>query len=422
MNSHDRSRIAREVNEAGRCSHPVRLNSTQLNVLTGEVTSRIIKVACKDRREAVCPACSRTYGTDAWIVAATGINGGKGVSTDVAECPRIFVTMTAPGFGSVHTIRSNGRCVQVSSRDPMCEHGWPRSCGLRHDDEDRLLGLPICDQCFRYRDAVLWNAHASRLWSVTIMQTRRNLASRLGIRRIDVTRIAAVHYLKVAEMQRRGLVHFHALARLDVNDLGLSDSYASELIGAWTDAVSNVALENEIGKFQWGSVVDIKSLRNGGDDARVLASYLAKYVTKTAGEGLELARRFRSRRQIRSLVDNPHLRRMALESWDLAADPKCSQFNPRSHAHTLGYTGHLMTKSRRYSTTLTALRQARSEYRAQGLSADVMTGDFSYAGRGYDDSRSELLAELLVSWERGTRSGRSLATDGASDREDVLGE
>lgn len=406
VNSQERSRIVREVNEAGRCSHPVRLNSTQVNVRTGEVTTKVIKVACKDRREVVCPACSRTYGTDAWIVAATGINGGKGVPTEVVDCPRIFVTMTAPGFGSVHTVRSNGRCVRVSSDDPMCEHGWPRSCGIRHEEGDRLLGLPICDRCFRYREAVLWNAHASRLWNATIRQTRRNLASRLGVPRRMLSRHAAIHYLKVAEMQRRGLVHFHVLARLDAGQLTEVGSYGSELISAWADAVREVALANELGRFQWGEVLDIKTLGRERGDARVLASYLAKYVTKTAGEGLELARQFRSRRQIRVLVDNQHLRRMALEAWDLSTDADCLHLNAKSHAHTLGYTGHLMTKSRQYSTTLTALRQARSEFRARGLTGEVISGDFSYAGRGYDDPRTVTLAELLSRWERDARLGR----------------
>jgi glutathione S-transferase len=32
------------------------------------------------------------------------------------------------------------------------------------------------------------------------------------------------------------------------------------------------------------------------------------------------------------------------------------------YAHTLGYRGHCLTKSRRYSTTFTALRQAREHH------------------------------------------------------------
>lgn len=403
MNSNERSRIAAEVDEASRCSHPVRLRSTRLNVVTGEFTSKVFKVACKDRREAVCPACSRTYGTDAWIVAATGVNGGKGVPADVVNCPRFFVTLTAPGFGAVHTIRSNGRCVQASSADQICEHGWRRTCRIRHVEDDRLLGLPICDKCFRYRDAILWNAHASRLWSATILQARRNLAMRLGVRRTEMYRHAKVHYFKVAELQRRGLVHFHALARLESPQLEAVESYGSDFIGALVDAAQNVTLTNELGRFKWGGMLDIKTVGKQSDDARLLASYLAKYVTKTAGEGLELARRFNSRRQIRVLVDNPHLRRLALETWDLAAEPTCSHLNPKSHANTLGYMGHLMTKSRQYSTTLTALRQARRQYRASAPSSEVATGEYSYEGRGYDDPRAAILAELIVGFERDRR-------------------
>jgi hypothetical protein len=393
--------IAREVNEASRCSHPIRLKSTQVNIVTGEVTSRIIKVACKDRREVVCPACSRVYGTDAWIVAATGINGGKGVSSDVIDRPRIFVTMTAPSFGSVHTIRSDGTCVRASSGD--CEHGVARSCNHRHDEVDQLLGSPICDRCFQYSEAVLWNAHASRLWSATILQARRNLASKIGVRRADISRHAAIHYLKVAEMQRRGLVHFHTLARLETQDTLNPSEYEGELISAWADAVRSVGISNDFGRFEWGAVLDIKRLGKQSEDARVLASYLAKYVTKTAGDGLELARRFRTRRQIKILVDNPHLKRMALQSWDLGMAPECFHLKLRTHANTLGFTGQLMTKSRGYSTTLTALRQARSDFRNENSSNEFVASGYSYEGRGYNDPRTAVLAELLVNLEREQR-------------------
>jgi hypothetical protein len=57
----------------------------------------------------------------------------------------------------------------------------------------------------------------------------------------------------------------------------------------------------------------------------------------------------------------------------------------------LGYRGHFSTKSRRYSTMLTALRRARAEYRAEkqraALGLDgrsvITVGHWRYAGRGY---------------------------------------
>jgi hypothetical protein len=183
-----------------------------------------------------------------------------------------------------------------------------------------------------------------------------------------------------------------------------TDLHGDELIGAWGDATHNVTVSNELGRFEWGEILDIQTLGNKSEDARVLASYLAKYVTKTAGDGLELARRFSSRRQIRTLVDNPHLRRLALEAWDLSADPACSHLNTRSHANTLGYVGQIMTKSRHYSTTLTALREARRDYRVRTKSSEPSSGVYSYEGRGYDDPRAAVLAELFVGIERERRN------------------
>jgi hypothetical protein len=48
--------------------------------------------------------------------------------------------------------------------------------------------------------------------------------------------------------------------------------------------------------------------------------------------------------------------------WDLGGDPVYAELNLRRWAHMLGYGGHFLSKSRRYSTTLTALRQVRRDY------------------------------------------------------------
>jgi hypothetical protein len=66
----------------------------------------------------------------------------------------------------------------------------------------------------------------------------------------------------------------------------------------------------------------------------------------------------------------------------------------------LGFRGHFSTKSRRYSTTLGALRQARTDHRAaeraQSLGyADrptLVIGRWRYAGRGYTPGEALLAA------------------------------
>ncbi|MGX1154620.1 hypothetical protein RKD39_002198 [Streptomyces albogriseolus] len=79
-------------------------------------------------------------------------------------------------------------------------------------------------------------------------------------------------------------------------------------------------------------------------------------------------------------------------------------------AHMLGYGGHFSTKSRRYSTTLTALRQARADHRAEqqrealGLPehSTVTVGHWRYAGRGYSLEAAFLAASVR---EGGGRHG-----------------
>ena len=75
--------IVREINQAGGCSHPIRIQGETVNVATGELRRGTLKIPCKDRRAALCPSCSSLYATDAWILVATGLNGGKGVPEGV---------------------------------------------------------------------------------------------------------------------------------------------------------------------------------------------------------------------------------------------------------------------------------------------------------------------------------------------------
>jgi hypothetical protein len=131
-----------------------------------------------------------------------------------------------------------------------------------------------------------------------------------------------------------------------------------------------------------------------------VAAYVAKYAAKTTDGSKELARQFRARRQIVTLVDDPHLRRLALTAWDLGGDAKYESLRLKEHAHTFGFTGQLITKSRAFSTTFAALRSARTEYMAGERDGDPVEGTFHFEGRGYDDPRTTQLAELFFNFER----------------------
>ena len=386
-----------DVESVGLCAHPVRLAALRVDRETGEVSPARLRVACKDRRAVVCPACAYLYKADAWVLASVGLIGGKGIDDAVAAHPRLFATLTAPGFGAVHTQRDAGGCVPGRSR--RCPHGRPAWCATNHDDADPRLGAPLCEKCFDAEGAVLWNAMASRLWNHTVTRLRQSLGTDRGLSARGLREVCCVTYLKVAEFQRRGLVHFHAVVRADGPDgpgseppEWVTDALLADRLGA---LVATAAVKDPTGRLhRWGPQVSIRLLDGSPEDGAV-ASYVAKYATKTTDGTLAFARSFTSRRVLERTPAPEHLRRLALVAWDLDRDRRLKSLNLRRHAHALGFTGQLVTKSRSYSTTFGALRAARSKFRASHAPDTIEILGAAYAGRGYDDPRAERLAVFL---------------------------
>ncbi len=388
-----------EVLGAGGCVHPIRISGTVVNGATGELRTSRMKLACKDRRAVLCPSCAALYQADAWILVSTGLIGGKGVAPEVASHPRVFMTLTAPSFGAVHRSVGTRRCSQ---RRGTCEHGLERTCRTVHDPEDPVVGSPICPSCFDYHAAVLWNAQATRLWNRTVQELARQIGAIANKSRDAVTSEVRLSYLRVAEFQRRGLVHLHVMLRAD----GRGDGTPPP--PAWLDAsvladgaghtIRRVRWLGALGaSLFWGDQFDVAMLDDleGQDQAKV-ASYFAKYATKTTGDGTALARRFRSFDDVRHASLTDHERRLVETAWQLHRIPELRHLNLRQHAHAFGYRGQLLTKSRGYSTTFGALRGVRAAYMAKGGSSDPQESSFSYDGRGYDHDRAAELAVVLA--------------------------
>jgi hypothetical protein len=394
--------IFAEVTSAGHCSHPIRLLGETVNLATGELRPSSLRVACKDRRAVVCPSCSYLYKADAWILVSAGLLGGKGLSEDVQGHPRLFVTLTAPSFGPVHTTRGSGSCTPRNSR-ARCDHGRPSQCFEHHDDHDPVLGSPLCDECFDYERAVMWNATSSKLWNRTIVRLRQRVAASQCLSATELHEVARLNYLKVAEFQRRGLVHFHVIVRCDGPagpESAPPDWLTPQLLAReLRDLLANVWTQSSNGDLvEWGSEFDIADITGSGDESRRVAAYVAKYATKTTDGSLSFARRFHHRSEIEFRRAAPHLRRLALTTWDLGGEPEDDEWHLRDYAHAFGFTGQLITKSRGFSTTFGALRAARAQFMAaDSEDSDPIAGTYGYVGRGYSDPRSETLAELLHS-------------------------
>ena len=394
-----------QVRLAGYCSRPVRLrgHTDAVDTLTGELATLIdsaglpggaLLVPCGNRRATACPACSRTYRGDAWHLIAAGLQGGKGVDQQVARHPCLFVTLTAPSFGAVHSARVNhSRRRRCRHRRGVCSHGLPLGCTKKHSLDDPLLGQPFCPECFDYRRAVLWNSRSSQLWDRTLICLRRDLAARLRIKAASFPDIATLSYVKVVEYQARGLVHFHAVLRLDGSRACL---HPAPVLGEldFADAVREsaraVSLTSDFDgqPMHWGSQVDVRLVRRGEDTPQksAIAGYIAKYATKSTDASGALDRRIRTRRDIDHLAVNAHLRQMVLTCWELGADPALRHLRLRGWAHSLGFRGHWTTKSRYYSTTFAALREARRCHNANQTGDPAFEntlGHWSFDGRGY---------------------------------------
>ena len=146
----------------------------------------MLHVACGNRREAVCPACSAVYKRDARQLVRAGLAGGKGIPETITAHPCVFATLTAPSFGPVHSRRMRGKTVlpcrpRRDAHARRCPHGRDISCPTRHVEDDPRLGQPMCGDCYDYQAAVLFNAYAGDLWRRFTTYLPRHLARLAGV-------------------------------------------------------------------------------------------------------------------------------------------------------------------------------------------------------------------------------------------------
>lgn len=369
--------LARQFAKLGGCLNPVRLEGTRLDVdgPTGEVlrafsshdtAAGCVLVRCGNRRTTRCPACAETYRRDTYHLISAGLAGGKTVPDTVAAHPRVFATLTAPSFGPVHNRPGPGR---------------PCRCGARHRTDDPALGSPLDADTYDYPAAVLWNAHAGALWARFTTLLRRALASELGLTRREFEQSARLSFAKVAEFQKRGAVHFHAVIRIDgpgrdtvtppppwatveLLDTAIRTAAARARVPGPESAGADVPKH-----FAWGAQVDVRPIRTRAFDGgspltdRAVAAYIAKYATK-GGEAVlgSLDHRIRRLDKLAAHEMTPHARRLVETAWHLGDRPELEELGLQRWAHMLGFRGHFSTKSRRYSTTLGLLRAARAAW------------------------------------------------------------
>jgi hypothetical protein len=206
-----------------------------------------------------------------------------------------------------------------------------------------------------------------------VIELVRVLAAWAGLSERDWRTRVRVAYAKVAEFQARGLVHFHAIVRLD----GAKNRAAAprvavspeELCDAIRKAAHRARLDGDAGAGQttdirFGEQLHTRVLA-GAEDGRELnpgqvAAYVAKYSCKTSHEQITSRDSDPDRWRDRGVPEQ--LIQMTAAALRLSHRNGLRKLG--RWVHMLGFRGHFVTKSRRYSTNLGDLRAARAAYRA----------------------------------------------------------
>lgn len=394
---------------AGFCANPIQLTGTDHHGSAARVWTR-----CNNRRAVVCPSCSDLYARDTWQLVHAGITGGHhNIPATVADHPQVFVTLTAPSYGPVHSAHRGtdnraSRCHDHPGGDhprgghPRCPHGNPLSCNRTHRPDDTLVGQPLCERCYDYTGHVLFAWYLPELWRRFTITLRRALRTRLQEAGVAPDTVR-VNFVKVTEMQRRAIPHLHAVIRLDAAAETGEPPHpppaaiaAGELVALILEAARAVTLtittadggdDADGTALRFGSQVDAQPLTTSGPisqdpfaarvrSGRTVAGYLAKYVTKSVAEFGVAVRRI-SPLAIPTLDVTPHVRTILTTITDLA-ERGCPELI--RWLHTLGYRGHITTKSRHFSTTMGALRARRAAWTHQQLLKRIATEDYSTIG------------------------------------------
>ena len=422
-----------QIHRTGGCSNPVHLQGWTLtrDKTSGETLHRYstdtepggrLRIACGNRRASRCPACAWTYAGDTYHLIRAGLAGDdrRDIPAAVRDHPRVFLTLTAPSFGPVHN-RPGAR---------------PCRCGTHHPEDDPALGTPLDPDAYDYAGAVLFNNHVGQLWQRFTTRLRREIAAHAGLTQRELKEVVRLSYGKVAEFQKRGAVHFHAVVRLDgpagpgtvppswaTTEL-LTNAIQAAAAHSYTTVTVPAASDQPARRLRWGTQLDIRPVKAFGDGSDIteqaVASYIAKYATKAAETTGSLDRRIGNREALVLLGVPDHTRRLVEACFDL--DPLYPDRRLTAWAHMLGFRGHFSTKSRQYSTTLGELRQTRADYRAaqerttRGLDdiepdTVLVLTSWTYAGQGHTPGEAALAASIARDIQLNRETAREALRD-----------
>ena len=336
---------------------------------------------CGNRRATVCPSCAELYQRDAYHLIRIGLVGGNGVPDDVATHPALFVTLTAPSFGLVHSrVVSPGGRVKPCRRPPHSPALPARARpALHHPSRRRRPATrpPLCLDCYDHGHQVVWNHHAGELWRRTTHRRhqghpphrqnarhpRQACADLARQGRRDASAVASCTSTPSSASTASTPTDPDAIipppAGLGHDELDAAIRHAAAVTGHTTDPTPT---NPTAGPSTWGSQLDVRpiAIRGDGeitdDQGRRLPGQVRHQRHRSHRPPLPPAHR-RHHRPLRRPRRQPHRtarRRLPGPSADHPAGGGL-----RRWAHMLGFGGHFLTKTRRYCITFRILRDRR---------------------------------------------------------------
>ena len=257
----------------------------------------------------------------------------------------------------------------------------------------------------------------AELWRRFTIALRRKVAHHLGLSETAARGLVRVQFAKVAEFQRRGIIHFHALIRLDgppsdsetypAPAVDLDSQTLAGLVRAAAAAIyydaPPVDGEDIRRRLRFGVQLDARSVTGTADrdthsnqlHPETVAAYIAKYATKAAGD-----------LPTDQQGGNGHLAHLRSTVGQLARRATLADLSGNlslyagwsRYVDMLGFRGHFATKSHHYSTTLGRLRQVRRDYtRRHHRAANSFTAD-PPAEVDHDQVDDEETTLVIGSW------------------------
>lgn len=388
--------------DSGRaCSHPIRLVSDEvIDTTTGEITAqdKAIVVPCHNRRYSVCPACAKQYQLDAYHLVKSPFSSGDSLT---------WVTLTA---GSMGVIKDGKRISCLHHEVGQC------LCGKTHQSGAKVIGQPFDSSRFAYDEAASFNKHSGKLFSDFIRQLKRVLYRYYLDRFVAVygygdalademakARVKDLRYLRVAEIQERGLVHHHVAfaGKVRLEHLEHAQLLAAVTADGFRHQYGQPFTNKKGQTVNYGLKAEVIG---AGEDVERIASYVSKYLTKSFASSIDpnspashystlCKESDRLEESYADGKDECYAYVHHKNAWSVAGMKRCPcsrcrawRFASRAWEY-LGLRGHIMTKSQNWGISFKSIRESRRAFIQGQLKARYeMTSEvvsWNFAGQGY---------------------------------------